>query len=335
MIDVALEVRTTSHMSAGMRTYAQQIAEALPRVAPDLQFARFGGGDNFDSAEQFAMPAWIARRRPRLVHYTTPFLPIVQPRPYIATIHDLIELRFPAYSKPKAQFYYRRICGPLVRRATRVVAPDRRVVDDLVAEFGIDRARARIVPLGYDPRWFAGLRAAEPLRPYVLYVGNHRRHKDLATLLAAWAQMPAGAAIDLKLTGPSDIPELAARHARTDAQLSFVGDLSEDELAAAYAGARAYVHPALIEGYGLPMLEAAAAGTAVIATATSVPAALATAAWTFAPGDVRALTGLLTRAAREPAAMERLGRDLQAVARPFTWDRCAGEIAAIYREILA
>ncbi|HEV3156358.1 MAG TPA: glycosyltransferase family 1 protein [Candidatus Baltobacteraceae bacterium] len=334
-IDIALDVRLTSHMSVGMQNYSKRMVELVPRNAPGYSFACFGAGDNFDFAEQLEMPSWVVRNDPRLVHYLAPFLPVVQLRPFIVTVHDLIELRYPEFSKPKAQHYYRWICAPIVRRAAAIIVPDSRVAVDLVREFGVLSERIHTVPLGCDAGLFEHELPPEGDRPYLLNVGNHRGHKDVATLLAAWARLPIDAVIDLKFTGKNDVPNLVRSFSRPDAHVEFLGDIPDAKLAAVYAGARAYVHPAILEGYGLPMLEAAAVGTAVIAAETSIPDALAAHALTFAPRDIAALANLLERAVRDPAAMRACGMRLRAAARPFTWERCAAETAKVYNEIFA
>jgi len=77
--DVALDVRETSHMSAGMLAYLRALRTWLPRVAPDVRIAPVGSGDNFDVAEQVVMPVTLARLRPRLVHFPTPYVPAFVP----------------------------------------------------------------------------------------------------------------------------------------------------------------------------------------------------------------------------------------------------------------
>ena len=110
--DVALDVRETSHTSAGMLAYVRALRTWLPRVAPDLTLAEFGRGDNFDLAEQAGMPAGLLRMRPRLVHFPTPFVPRFIPVPHVVTVHDLIDLEFPQHAKAKVGPYWRRIVGP-------------------------------------------------------------------------------------------------------------------------------------------------------------------------------------------------------------------------------
>ncbi len=329
-VDVAFDRRITSHMSAGMALYVRKLIEQLPRVAPDLALAFVGEGDNFDVAEQAGLPLAIARCRPRLVHLPSPFVPLIVPSPYVVTIHDLIDLHYPQFGKRKVGPYYRFGVGPVARRARAVITDDRRTADDLVDLLGVDPDRIRVVPLGVD---FPPEPRPQPLagRPYFLYVGNHRGHKNLETLVRAWATLPEALAVDLRLTG-SDDRGFASAPRRANGELLFSGELSDDSLRSLYRHARAYVHPAFREGFGLPMLEAMRAGAPVIAARTAVPDVLAPYVSPFDPTDVAALRALLERALVDPASLASAAQIGQAATRDLTWARTAAATAEIYRE---
>ncbi|MBV9438603.1 MAG: glycosyltransferase, partial [Candidatus Eremiobacteraeota bacterium] len=145
--DVALDVRETSHTSAGMRAYVRALRRLLPRVAPDLSIAELGGGDNFDLAEQVGIPLTLARLRPRLVHFPTPFVPRIVPAPHVVTVHDLIDLEFPQYAKRKVGPYWHYVVGPVVRAARAVITDDDATVALLERYLGVARDRVRVVPL--------------------------------------------------------------------------------------------------------------------------------------------------------------------------------------------
>jgi glycosyltransferase involved in cell wall biosynthesis len=336
-IDVALDVRETSHTSAGMREYVRALRHWLPRVAPDLRLAEFGSGDNFDLAEQVGLPLTVARLRPRLVHLPTPFVPRLMPAPLVVTVHDLIDLEFPQYAKRKVGPYWRHVVGPVLRAARAVLTDDEVTVGLLARHLGVDPARVRVVPLGID--------APEPLpppvvrpRPYVFYAGNHRPHKDLPTLARAWAALPEQHDVDLLLTGPAEPAFAGTRRAR--GEIVFLGDRSGDEMWRLHRGALAYVHPALREGFGLPMLEALRASTPAFAAEPAVPAVLRAHVRTFPAGDADALRALLLRALEERGEPDGGALRVQAVqARAatayLTWERTARATADVYRELLA
>jgi glycosyltransferase involved in cell wall biosynthesis len=329
--DVALDVRETSHTSAGMLAYVRALRAWLPRVAPDLAFAEFGRGDNFDAAEQLGIPLALARMRPRLAHFPTPFVPRVVTAPYVVTVHDLIDLEFPQYAKKKVGPYFRHVVGPVLRGARAVITDDDATVELLQRFLRVDPARVRVIPLGVD--------APDPLppplvgdRPYFFYAGNHRPHKDLATLVAAWASLPDRDAIDLVITGPDEPALRAERHAR--GELAFAGAVDADDLWRLHGGAVAYVHPALREGFGLPLLEALRAGTPVIAAETAVPSVLKPYIHRYPAHDIVALRALLLRAAEQPGAFARDAQRARDATAHLTWERTVRATADVYRELL-
>jgi glycosyltransferase involved in cell wall biosynthesis len=328
---IALDVRETSHMSVGMTSYVRKLRAWLPLVAPDLRIVPVGGGDNFDLAEQLGLPLALARSGARLAHLPTPFVPFVVPIPYVVTVHDLIDLHFPQYAKRRVGPYYRLVVGPVLRRARAVITDDEATVDDLERFLHVDRARISVIPLGIDgaPREVAPLRRP---RPYLLYVGNRRPHKDVATLIAAWAALPAEVELDLALTGPAD-PALAV--VRRRGELVFLGELPDAALEGAYAGAAAYVHPALREGFGLPLLEAMRAGAPVIAASSALPAPLRPHAVAFAPGDVAGLRDALVQLLADPAAAALRARAAQTATAALTWERAVRLTADLYRRLAA
>ena len=101
------------------------------------------------------------------------------------------------------------------------ITDDDATVPLLVRYAGVDPARVRVIPLGIDVPDPLPAPLVRP-RPYLLYAGNHRPHKDLATLVAAWASLPAGDAVDLVLTGDDESSLRGVRHPR--GELAFVGD---------------------------------------------------------------------------------------------------------------
>jgi glycosyltransferase involved in cell wall biosynthesis len=333
MIDVALDARITPRMSAGMRAYVRALVERIPHVAPDLRLHAVGRGLNFGLAEQVELPAEIARLAPDLTHYPTIFVPLRRRAPYVAMVHDLIHLQFPQYFSPATAAFYALVAGPMLRGAALLLMSDERTAAACERLLHVPRERCRIVPLGYDPLVLASLPPPAPARPFAFYAGNHRPHKNLRVLYEAWAGLPDAVELDLVLTGPPD-PVAAERYSRRSGALQFLGTVSDADVAARYRAACVYVHPALAEGFGLPMLEASVAGTPVIASRTALPGLLAPFATTFDPHDPLGLRAVLTDVTANPAPYRRRAAEGSAVARTYTWDRFAAATADVYREVV-
>ncbi len=317
-----------------MKRYAIELAARLPQVAPEFEFVTFEEGKNFGLAEHVALPRAMRKARIDLAHFLSFYAPVLAPRPYIVTIHDLIHLRFPQFFKAKVGPYYRTAVKFLARRAARVITDDERTVFDLERFLKVERSRVRVVPLGVEDRF---LREATPRaapRPYFLYVGNHRAHKDLPTLFEAWAGLPERYEFDLYLTGHNDLDMQLIKWQRPSRRIVFLGEVRPEELPPLYAGARALVHPSLREGFGLPIVEAMASRTAVIACEDAVPAVLETRLLTFPPRDAGALRTRMEWLIEDEGLRTALVNEGRARAQFLTWDRCARATADVYREVL-
>ncbi len=333
-VRIGLDARLTRQLSAGMQTYARELVARLPVVAPEYAYVSFARGGNFGWAEQIELPIALRRARLDLVHFLSQYVPVVLPPRFIVTIHDLIHLRFPQYFKAKVGPYYATVVRRACARARRVITDDERTVNDLATLLGVDPAKVRVVPLGVDEVFRNPPAPFNGARPYLLYVGNHRQHKDLATLFDAWSALPERWAVDLYVTGPDDFGGELQRRSGPGRSILALGDVTIERLAAYYGGASALVQPALREGFGLPMLEAMSVGCPVVACEDAVPRPLCAAALTFGVRDSaqlrRRLEELFTDAAVRAGSIER-GR---AAAKELTWDRCARATADVYREVL-
>ena len=329
--DVAIDVRRTRRMSVGTRVYLDELLRGLPTAAPELRIASVGRGENFGFGEQIGLPLELSRLQPRLVHYPTLFAPAIRAQPYVATVHDLIHLRHPEFFSRATALFYATLGGVVARGARLLCMGDERTIDDCERYLRVPRARCRVVPLGFDRALLTTTARASGERPYFFYAGNHRPHKNLVTLYTAWSRLEGP--VDLVLTG-ADEPEVRTIFARPDAAIRFLGDVSNETLWAHYRGALAYVQPALAEGFGIPMLEALAVGTPVIASEEAVPTIVRPYATTFPARNATALCGVLQAAIDAPAGPRRLASEGAVAVRAYTWDRFAAATAAVYHEVL-
>lgn len=317
-----------------MKTYARALVERLPRVAPQYEYINFEHGGNFGWDEQVRLPLAMRAARLDVMHFLSPYVPLATPANSVVTIHDLIHLRYPEHFKLQVGPYYRSVVKLACARAKRVITDDERTVGDLSELLGVDPAKIRVIPLGVDERFAQPAVAHTGRNPYLLYVGNHREHKDLPTLFKAWSALAPRYALDLYLTGPDDFGGALQHFSAGERSIVALGDVPTAELAAYYAGARALVQPALREGFGLPMLEAMAAGCPVVACEDALPSILAPAALTFRARDASALSSALVRLFEEEGLRERLIERGRSAAQQLTWDRCARATADVYREVL-
>jgi len=316
-----------------MKTYARELVSRLPQVAPEFAYTTFSTGGNFGLDEQVRLPWAMRRSQVDLVHFLSIYVPLLTAAPSVVTVHDLIHLRFPQYFKAKVGPYYQTVVRLACARAKAVVTDDERTVDDLHELLGVDKKKIRVIALGVDDRFLSPVEPFAAARPYVLYVGNHRRHKNLPTLFDAWSGLPETDGVDLYVTGPDDFNGELQRRSLAGRAVVAVGDVPDERLASYYAGARALVQPALREGFGLPMLEAMAVGCPVIACEDAVPRILEPAALTFAARDHKELSAILHDVIVDAGLRERFVNSGRRIARTLTWDRCARLTADVYREV--
>jgi len=329
-----LDARCGKRISVGMATYMREVSARLPQVAPQYDYRVYTKGQNLGIAEQIVLPLEMWRDRIDLAHFMAHYVPAFADGTFVFTIHDLIHLRFVEFFRAYIGPYYRTVVKRACRKAARIITSDKRTIADLVYFFNVDPANVVVIPLAPRERFFARAPAHRGDRPYLLNVGNHRQHKDIPTLLRAWSTLPARYDVDLYLTGPDDFNGELQRLSTPRRRVVALGDISDDELATYYSGAQALVHPALLEGFGLPFVEAMAQGCPVIATETSIPEPILPASLTFPVRDAEAAREQIQRVLDDAAFRRDLVERGESIVRGLTWERTARATADVYRTVL-
>jgi glycosyltransferase involved in cell wall biosynthesis len=268
---------------------------------------------------------------------------------FVLTVHDLIHRHFPA-SLPLGHRLFTRFVQPRVaRRADLVIVPSRTSHNDAVRFLRVDAGQIRTVPYGPgnpfrvidDRTAIDGALAKFGIRaPYVLSVARGYPHKNLGGLLRAFAQLPRYGAPDARLVLVGDrylvgmgldalIDALGIRD-----RVTFTGFATNDELNALYSGATVFAFPSLAEGLGLPVAEAMACGVPVVASsASAVPEAVGDAGVLADATDPAAFASALASVLLDEARRADLRARGLKRAGGFTWERCAAETLAVYREL--
>lgn len=330
---IGLDARVGRPISVGMATYMREVSQRLPRVAPEFEYVTYTKGQNLGYLDQISLPFRMRHDKIELAHFMSQYVPIFAQGNFLFTIHDVIHLRFIEMFRAYIGPYYHWVLKRNARNALRVITSDSRTVADLHHYLGVDPEKIRVVPLAPRERFRAPSAPHRGERPYFINVGNHRKHKDIPTLLKAWAALPESYEVDLYLTGPDDLNGELQRYSTGKRQAIALGDIDDDRLSAYYAGATALVHPAMLEGFGLPFVEAMASGCPVIATDSSTPDAIAGVSLHFPVGGVEEASHHMQRVLDDAAFRAELvekGRDVVAT---LTWDRTARETADVYQEI--
>ncbi len=257
----------------------------------------------------------------------------------VVTVHDLIPLHVVEGWKGRVRQIGARVyLGAVRRNADLIMTVSHQVKRELVCELGVEAERIRAIPNGVGPVWFEARPPADLRKPYVVYVGNVSPHKNVEGLLEAFSMVSTHVPHELVIVGEergfTSRPVLREWIARLGGRLRIVAKLTDAELRGLVAGADLLVQPSLEEGFGLPPLEAMAAGCPVL---TSDCAALMETAAQGAHrfrlaerGDLAVMMGsLLTNEGLRRSKIEE-GRNW---ARHFTWQRTAELTAAALREV--
>jgi glycosyltransferase involved in cell wall biosynthesis len=289
------------------------------------------------------LPSVLRRDRIDLYHSLGFFLPWLWRGKAIVTIHDIHPVLFPQHWKwpgTRRSYFALRAHIPLsLRRARVVLAQSAYTKETICRIFGVPAAKIVVTPLGVDPFFFApptGAEldaAAQRVGPgaFFLYVGALSPMKNLTGLVDAFARVRRQRA-DLRLlivgrpAGAYWERSVAPLIGRLGLEGSVVlaTDVDDSMLRALYRRATALVLPSFAEGFGLPILEAMACGTAVVASATSaLPEVAGEGALFVDPHDPETLADALERLLAEPDLREALAAKGPARASSFTWDRTA------------
>jgi glycosyltransferase involved in cell wall biosynthesis len=243
----------------------------------------------------------------------------------VVVIHDVAPLREPRWYSAAYARYQRAILPALARRARLVITVSEFSRGEIVDTLGVPAERVRVVPNGVDERFSPAVdpepaRAAYALeRRYVLLVGTRIARKNLAALAAA-ARRLSERGVELVAAGSGR----GYMQAETGLEVRALGYVPEELLPSLYRGAAALAMPSLYEGFGLPCIEAMAAGTPVVASDRgALPEVCGDAALLVDPADGSALADALLAAVEDDALAARLTRAGTERAATFTWGRTA------------
>jgi glycosyltransferase involved in cell wall biosynthesis len=281
--------------------------------------------------EQAVLPLRAAARRAALVYSPANLAPVAWPR-NVVVIHDVAALRHPEWYTPGYVAWQRRMIPLVARRALAVVTVSNFSRAEIAETLHLDPAGLHVIPGGVgeaftpaaDPGPAALVHGLE--RPYVLTLATANPRKNRPALATA-ARRLRDEGLELVAAGGRRGYMRPDRSGEEVRQLGYVDDV---HLPGLYAGARAFVLTSVHEGFGLPCLEAMAAGVPVVAANRgALPETCDGAALLVDPDDPEAVAAAALRAACDTQESARLREEGLRRAAELTWERAARRTDAL------
>jgi len=364
---VILDARMIAH--SGIGTHIGGLLEGWRDVAPDFRPTLLGDpavlaqrlGETtrypvvsfrapvYGLREQLAFPA--RKTRGALLHCPHYNIALRHAGPLVVTIHDLIHLDN-EFGLPSGfgRFYARWMVRTAVRRARHVFAVSQATADDLAVRLGVAREKITVT-YNAPSKEFLGFaarrddiqrfrREAGLPGDYLLTVGLYKPHKNLDRLLEAFKSLRESGKTPLSLViAGTQEKERSALQARLiqlgiSGQVRVLDWLPAERMPLLYAGATALVHPALVEGFGLPIVEAQAVGTPVAASRAAAVAEVAgDGALYFDPRDVTDLARTIVALLGDAELRARLAAAGRRNVKRFSWNESARKVLSVYEQV--
>ncbi len=301
-------------------------------------------------AEQLLLAWYLFRFRPDLVHFPSINVPLLFFGRYVVTVHDIIKHNFrgrDSTTLPEITYWlkygvYRLAEWLVVARASRVIVPS----------FAVAAEVERVYPLAKD-KTSVTLEAAvlsskgdtsakvdlNLPRKFAVYTGNAYPHKNLTKLVIAWKEVYKNTGMELVISSgrsvfSNRIEQLIQTNGAKD-YIHFKGYLSDEELKTVYSRANLYVFPSLMEGFGIPALDAMNFNLPVVCSDIAVfREVYGAAASYFDPRDVQAIAKAVTWVENHPGVKQKLKLAGKKQVALYSWKKTAEQTLAVYNKAL-
>jgi glycosyltransferase involved in cell wall biosynthesis len=358
---IGIDGRAFSSPAAGVRRYVSALVPALIGLGANLEIVALGGARGSVPAglEHVGEPwhpptnlGWSVAGLPRaasragveVVHAPAYTAPLWSSVPTVLTIHDVSYERHPEWYPYRRDRLRRMFYRRSARSAAEVLTDSEFSASEIASAYQLSRDRITVAPLGVSDRFNSGDHKSGQLpagiaMPFLLHVGDLHERRNLPILVQALLdaqrrlEMPL---LSLVLAGVDrgigdTLRKLATEGKSPDAVIC-LGPVTDDQLLTLYRRTAALVYPSRYEGFGLPVLEAMACGTPVIASrAASIPEVLGDAGILLDPDDGAGWTEAIVKLLQDEWESTRMRKAGLARAKDFTWARTAAITLDVYR----
>ncbi len=292
--------------------------------------------------QQMTLPKLLKTLHADVFHAFAYTAPLRCPCPYVLNVHDIIALEHPELCSTLNRWHMRTLLSPSSRRAARIIVSTKHVAGRVQKVLQIPMKRIAVIPLGVDFQRFS-----RPLplpseygmdRPYILFVSNIEPKKNLDTLLDAYDACANDLQADLVVVGRAAWKCAAVverlKHWNGAGHVKWLDYVSDDVLPALYQHAQLFVMPSICEGFGMPILEAMAAGTPVLhSDYPALKEAAGGCGKEFMVGNAQSLAETIKRLWQSPQTLQEMASAGREYARRQTWRQWGEKAADVLRTV--
>ena len=354
--------------TTGIGVYTKNLIEHLLKIDKKNQYVLFMSASGFkeftDSrvekvlvkshwyswAEQLEMPRVLLKHKLDLIHFPHFNVPILYPKKFVVTIHDLTPLFFPGPRVKKSiirKIGYHQVIRSAVKKSRKIITVSQFTKENIVKNLKVSPEKIKLTYLGYNDQVFkntsnfdfSNLKNKYKItKDFIFYLGVLRDHKNIPSLIASFNQLKENYDLQLVLGGSLDdrFPEVrqAIESSPAHQDIIVTGFIPDEDLPLMYNAAKLFVLPSFSEGFGLVAIESAACGTPVIAANNScLPEILEDAGIYFDPQNIKEITKTITRVLTDNELYRGLQeRGLEQV-KKYSWDQCAQATLDIYESV--
>lgn len=330
--EIFINLRCLQRPTTGVQRYTQEVSARLgipwTGVRPNRVLGHLSG------------PVWdqsvlAVRAKGGVLWSPANTGPVLHPR-HVVTVHDLSVLQDATWFSPLFRSFYAALIPALIKRALCIITDSEFIRREMLCRFPGIEGKVEVCHLGVTPNFFMAPEPAKE-RPYLLAVGSLDPRKNLPRLFKAWkAIQHRHRDLELRVVGGgSRIFNSMDPAEFRDCRITFLSRLPEQELLDQYRSATAFCFPSLYEGFGLPVLEAMAAGIPVLTSENSSMSEIVQGqAVLVDPKNVDSIAAGMDALLDDAGLRASLGQAGPTVARDFTWGRTAERVDGILRRCL-
>lgn len=358
---ILIDARMAVSKKFGFGRYVYNLLEQFGRLAPRDRFT-FLVRDDFLSGpaaaagnaslyrtnlkwlsivEQFALPGLIRKISPDVFFSPTFIAPVIQPRPTVISVHDLMHVVFSDHYSFVHKLYYGWVLRRALKKTKAVITKSESSKRDLIKYYGLPESKIVIVHDGVESHFqpvededrISALKKKYGLPDnFLLFIGGFKVNKNIEGILKALNLLGG----ERKLVAVSDnnaAIRLLAEKYNIAGKLVCLESVAENDLPLLYNAADLFVSPSLYEGFGLPHLEAMACGTPVVAAnASSLPEIVGDAGILVDPNVPEEIAAAMKKILGDEGLRQEMYNKGVARARLFRWDACARQTLAVCRQ---